>query len=64
MAAELRGDPRRGPAGVKRVGLATSPYRAAMTGLVDAAREVKDTGRFSFLDRCRTTPELNQVMRI
>jgi 2-methylisocitrate lyase-like PEP mutase family enzyme len=51
-------------AGVKRISLATSLYRAAMTGLLDAAREVKDTGRFGFLDRCVTTPELNTIMRI
>jgi 2-methylisocitrate lyase-like PEP mutase family enzyme len=46
-------------AGVKRVSLATSLYRAAMTGLLDAAREVRGTGEFTFLDRCATTPELN-----
>ncbi len=51
-------------AGVKRISLATSLYRAAMTGLLDAAREVRDTGEFSFLDRCVTTPELNELMRI
>jgi len=51
-------------AGVKRISLATSLYRAAMTGLLDAAREVKDTGQFGFLDRCVTTPELNELMRI
>jgi 2-methylisocitrate lyase-like PEP mutase family enzyme len=51
-------------AGVKRISLATSLYRAAMTGLLDAAREVRDTGEFSFLDRCMTTPELNELMRI
>jgi 2-methylisocitrate lyase-like PEP mutase family enzyme len=51
-------------AGVKRISLATSLYRAAMTGLLDAAREVKETGRFSFLDRCVTTPELNNLMQI
>ena len=51
-------------AGVKRISLATSLYRAAMTGLLDAAREVKDTGQFAFLDRCVTTPELNKLMRI
>src|SRR5215831_4270958 len=44
-------------AGVKRISLATSLYRAAMTGLVDAAREVKDTGQFGFLDASVTTPE-------
>jgi 2-methylisocitrate lyase-like PEP mutase family enzyme len=51
-------------AGVKRISLATSLYRAAMTGLFDAAREVKDAGRFTFLDRCLTTAELNNLMRI
>jgi 2-methylisocitrate lyase-like PEP mutase family enzyme len=51
-------------AGVKRISLATSLYRAAMTGLLDAAREVTDTGQFGFLDRCVTTRELNTLMRI
>jgi len=51
-------------AGIRRISLATSLYRAAMTGLLDAAREVKDTGQFSFLDRSVTTPELNKLMRI
>jgi len=51
-------------AGVKRISLATSLYRAAMTGLLDAARQVKDTGQFGFLDRCLTTAELNELMRI
>jgi 2-methylisocitrate lyase-like PEP mutase family enzyme len=51
-------------AGVRRISLATSLYRAAMTGLLEAAREVKDTGQFGFLDRCVTTPELNKLMRI
>ena len=51
-------------AGVKRISLATSFYRAAMTGFVDAAREVKETGQFCFLDRCVATAELNELMRI
>ena len=51
-------------AGVKRISLATSLYRAAMTGLLDALREVKDIGQFGFLDRCVTTSELNKVMGI
>ena len=51
-------------AGVRRISLATSLYRAAMTGLLDAAREVMDAGQFGFLDRCMTTPELNKLMRI
>jgi 2-methylisocitrate lyase-like PEP mutase family enzyme len=38
-------------AGVRRISLATSLYRAAMTGFIDAAREVRDRGTFTFLDR-------------
>jgi 2-methylisocitrate lyase-like PEP mutase family enzyme len=41
--------------GVRRISLATSLYRAAMTGFLDAAREVKDAGQFGFLDRSVTT---------
>jgi len=51
-------------AGVRRISLATSLYRAAMTGLLDALREVKESGQFAFVDRCVTTPELNELMRI
>jgi 2-methylisocitrate lyase-like PEP mutase family enzyme len=51
-------------AGVRRISLATSLYRAAMTGFLDAAREVQDQGQFSFLDRCVTTAELNKLMGI
>jgi 2-methylisocitrate lyase-like PEP mutase family enzyme len=50
-------------AGVKRISLATSLYRAAMTGFLEAAREVRDTGSFGFLDRSVTTAELNEIMR-
>ena len=51
-------------AGVKRISLATSLYRAAMTGLLDAAREVKETGEFTFIEQCVTTAELNAIMQI
>jgi 2-methylisocitrate lyase-like PEP mutase family enzyme len=51
-------------AGVRRISLATSLYRAAMTALLNAAIEVRDEGRFEFLDRCATTPELHTVMKI
>jgi 2-methylisocitrate lyase-like PEP mutase family enzyme len=50
-------------AGVKRISLATSLYRAAMSGLLDAAREVKERGTFGYLERSLTTPELNGFMR-
>jgi 2-methylisocitrate lyase-like PEP mutase family enzyme len=51
-------------AGVRRISLATSLYRAAMTGLLDAAREVKDIGQFGFVDRSVATSELNKLMGI
>lgn len=51
-------------AGVKRISLATSLYRVAMTGFLEAAREVKDRGRFGFIDGCVTTEELNKLMGI
>ncbi len=50
-------------AGVKRISLATSLYRAAMTGLLDAAREVKDKGTFGYLDRAVSTPDLNAFLQ-
>jgi 2-methylisocitrate lyase-like PEP mutase family enzyme len=50
-------------AGVKRVSLATSLYRLAMTAVVDAAREVKDKGTFGYLDRSLATPDLNRFMQ-
>jgi len=50
-------------AGVRRVSLAQALYRAAMGGLLEAAREVKEKGTFGFLDRAMSTPELNGFMR-
>jgi 2-methylisocitrate lyase-like PEP mutase family enzyme len=47
-------------AGVKRISLATSLYRAAMTGLFEAAREVKEQGTFGYLDRLM---DVNKFMR-
>jgi 2-methylisocitrate lyase-like PEP mutase family enzyme len=49
-------------AGVKRISLATSLYRAAMSGLLGAAREVGEAGTFGYLDRSMTTPELNGLL--
>ncbi|HKF06714.1 MAG TPA: isocitrate lyase/phosphoenolpyruvate mutase family protein [Candidatus Sulfotelmatobacter sp.] len=51
-------------AGVRRISLATSLYRAAMSGLLSAIREVKDAGQFSFVERVATTAELNDLMGI
>ena len=50
-------------AGVKRISLATSLYRAAMTGLLDAAKEVKERGTFTYLDRTISTPDFNAFMK-
>lgn len=50
-------------AGVRRVSLATSLYRAAMAGLVDAAREVKEQGTFSYLDKGISSADLYKFMR-
>src|SRR5438093_2005885 len=49
-------------AGVRRISLASSLYRAAMSGLIDAAREVNEKGSFGYLERSLTTPELNAFM--
>jgi 2-methylisocitrate lyase-like PEP mutase family enzyme len=48
--------------GVRRISLASSLYRMAMTGLLTAAREVKDRGTFGYLDDCLATPDLNALM--
>jgi 2-methylisocitrate lyase-like PEP mutase family enzyme len=47
---------------VKRISLASSLYRAAMTGLFEAAREIKDKGTFHYLDHSLPTPDINQFM--
>lgn len=49
-------------AGVKRISLATSLYRAAMTGLRDAAQEVRERGTFAFGERIMTVPEVSAIM--
>jgi 2-methylisocitrate lyase-like PEP mutase family enzyme len=50
-------------AGVRRISLATSLYRTAMSGLVTAAREVKGAGTFGFLDTAITTADLNKFLQ-
>ena len=49
-------------AGVRRISLATSLYRAAMTGLVEAGKEIREKGSFGYLDRSVSTPELYKLM--
>ncbi len=50
-------------AGVKRISVATSFYRAAATGLAEAAKEALASGTFGYLDRTITTPELNSYFK-
>jgi 2-methylisocitrate lyase-like PEP mutase family enzyme len=51
-------------AGVKRISLGTSLYRAAMTGLLSAAREVIEAGTTGYVDTAMTTPELNGFLTL
>jgi 2-methylisocitrate lyase-like PEP mutase family enzyme len=44
-------------AGVRRISLAGSLYRAAMTGLADAAREIRESGTFGYLDRTMSSDD-------
>jgi 2-methylisocitrate lyase-like PEP mutase family enzyme len=50
-------------AGVRRISLATSLYRAAMTGLTDAAREIRDSGTFNYLDVAMSSAEFAKYIR-
>jgi 2-methylisocitrate lyase-like PEP mutase family enzyme len=49
-------------AGVKRISFASSLYRAAVTGLVEAASEAKQSGTFGYLEKTITTAELNKFL--
>jgi len=49
-------------AGVKRISLATSLYRAALGGFLAAIREVKDKGTFGYLDAAMSTPDLRNYL--
>ena len=50
-------------AGVRRISLATSLHSAAMTALIDAAREVREHGSFGYLDRNASAKILGGFMR-
>lgn len=47
-------------AGVKRISLATSLYRAAMSGLIAAAQEIRQSGTFGYLG---TLADINRFMK-
>ncbi len=51
-------------AGVKRISLATSLYRVAMSDMLEAVREIQDSGRFDFVDRIAGMPDLYRLMGI
>jgi 2-methylisocitrate lyase-like PEP mutase family enzyme len=48
---------------VKRISLATSLSRAAMTGLLNAAKDVREHGTFGYVDTSLATPEMNAFLR-
>ena len=50
-------------AGVRRISLATSLYRAAMSGVVAAATEAMEKGTFSYVDGVMSSPEVARYMR-
>jgi 2-methylisocitrate lyase-like PEP mutase family enzyme len=50
-------------AGVRRVSLSTSLYRAAMTGLVAAAREAREAGAFGYVETIMRGDELGRYLR-
>ena len=49
-------------AGVTRISLATSLYRAAITGLIEAAEEARDKGTFGYVDSSVPHPTLAAYM--
>lgn len=50
-------------AGVKRISFAGTLYRAAMTGLSNAAREIKNQGTFTYLDTTLTTAQMSEFLQ-
>ena len=52
-----------GALGVKRISVGSALARAALGGFVNAAREIKDKGTFSFADEALPYAEANAIMR-
>ncbi len=50
-------------AGVKRISLATSLYRAAMSGLIEAAREVSEHGTFGYVESTIDSRDLARYLQ-
>jgi len=49
--------------GVRRISLATSLYRAAMTGLIAAAREIRESGTFDYLRQGVSSAEFANYLK-
>ena len=49
--------------GVRRISLATSLYRAAMSGVAAAATEAMEKGTFSYVDQVMSSAEVARHMR-
>lgn len=50
-------------AGVRRISFATSLFRAAMGGMMDAGKEILERGTFTYLDRVPTTAEVSKQFK-
>ena len=50
-------------AGVRRISLATSLYRVAMTAMLAGATEVKEHGTFGYLERTVATPDFYSYLK-
>jgi 2-methylisocitrate lyase-like PEP mutase family enzyme len=50
-------------AGVRRISLSTSLYRAAITGLLAAAQEVRERGTFGYVENLVSGGELGKYLR-
>ena len=50
-------------AGVKRISLAASLYRAALTGVGAAAREIRENGAFTYASRILSSDDVRPLLR-
>ena len=50
-------------AGVRRISFAASLYRGAITGLLNAAREIKNAGTFNYLNETVTSAAMNAFLK-
>lgn len=49
--------------GVRRVSVATSLFKAAMTAVLRAGQEIREQGSFGYLDYCAPTADINRHLR-